>query len=165
MNDAVVRAATPADLPGVVALRLELLGSLNDDIGDREALREANLRWLAEHEGRTSFSMVADDGGVLVAAGTVVVYERPPYPGNLAGRDAYLLNMYTRPTHRGRGLARRVFRALVAAAEAAGAGLVSLHATTDGLPLYLSEGFAEREHETALEFRIGKGRANATRAE
>jgi GNAT superfamily N-acetyltransferase len=87
--------------------------------------------WLAEIDG-------------AVAAGVGVVL-RPllPRPGCLdGGRDAYVLNVYTEPAHRRRGLARALMQAVLQWCHAAGITRVALHASDEGRPLYESLGFA-----------------------
>ena len=50
-------------------------------------------------------SWVVEEEGEVVACATLALFVRPPYPGNLAGREGYLLNIYTRPAWRRRGMA------------------------------------------------------------
>ena len=96
-----IRTATAADLPALARLRLALLqetGAALDAAAQAEllALNEAFFR---EQLGSPQWQhWVAEDGGAIVAIGTLALFLRPPYPGNLAGRDAYLLNMYTAET-------------------------------------------------------------------
>ena len=54
---------------------------------------------------------------------------------------AYILNMYTEPEYRGRGIARRIMQAILNRCCVEGFGLVSLHASAQGRPLYESLGF------------------------
>ena len=66
---------------------------------------------------------------------------RPPYPGNLAGREAYLLNMYTRPAWRKRGMASALLDAMARHAREQRLGKLWLHASDEGRPLYERLGF------------------------
>ena len=69
------------------------------------------------------------------------MFVRPPYPGNLAGREAYLLNMYTLPDYRKQGIASALLDAMEAEAIARRFGKVWLHASEAGRPLYERIGF------------------------
>lgn len=106
------RQATLTDIPALVALRMALFIELGEALGGQEeAQHQASVDYFsrAMAEGRL-ISWVAEDeeaAGGLLAVGSLTLFERPPYPGNLAGREAYLLNMYTRPAWRKRGLASR----------------------------------------------------------
>ncbi len=53
----------------------------------------------------------------------------------------YVLNVYCRPDHRKRGLARRLMEAIVAACREEGMAVIELHASDDGRPLYERMGF------------------------
>ena len=56
-------------------------------------------------------------------------------------RRAYVLNMYTEPAHRRRGLAKRVLEAIVVWCREQGFKVVLLHASDAGRPLYRQFGF------------------------
>lgn len=86
--------------------------------------------WLVEVEGQP------------VACGTLAFFVRPPYPGNLSGREAYLLNMYTRPDWRKRGMASALLEAMASCACGLQLGKLWLHASEEGRPLYERLGFA-----------------------
>ena len=50
------------------------------------------------------FTSVAEEGGRLAGIASLDVFERLPYPGNLSGREGYVLNVYVEPASRRRGL-------------------------------------------------------------
>lgn len=78
----------------------------------------------------------------VVACATLALFVRPPYPGNLAGREGYLLNIYTRPAWRRRGMANALLVAMVAYAREQQLGKLWLHASSDGRAIYERFGFA-----------------------
>jgi GNAT superfamily N-acetyltransferase len=87
--------------------------------------------------------MVEADGQV-VAGGGVLVRQLLPRPGYAAGGDeAYVLNVYTEPAHRRRGLARTLMQAILDWCRAQRISRVSLHASDDGRPLYEGLGFLQ----------------------
>lgn len=139
-----IRTATAADLPALARLRLALLqetGAALDTAAHAEmlALNEAFFR---QHLGAPDWqSWVAEEGGAIVAIGTLALFLRPPYPGNPLGRDAYLLNMYTAPGHRGRGAASAIVQAALQQARQWGVRKVVLHATEAGRRRYVLVGF------------------------
>jgi GNAT superfamily N-acetyltransferase len=141
-----VRQATLADIPALVALRMALFVELGEALGGQEeALHQASVDYFsrAMAEGRL-ISWVAEDeeaAGGLLAVGSLTLFERPPYPGNLAGREACLLNMYTRPAWRKRGLASQLLDAMTAYADQRGFGKLWLHASDTGRPIYERAGF------------------------
>ena len=81
------------------------------DYFTRAAGDESAFSWLAEAAKKRGDPQI-------VAAGTLALFVRPPYPGNLAGVEGYLLNMYTLPEWRQQGLATVLLDAITAYAKA-----------------------------------------------
>ena len=57
-------------------------------------------------------------------------------------QEAYVLNVYTEPAHRRRGLSRRLMSEVIAWCRAHGITRITLHASKAGRPLYESMDFA-----------------------
>ena len=95
----------------------------------------------------------------VVAGGGVFVVQFPPHPIDPRPQRAWVVNMFTEPEHRRRGLARRLMQAIIEWCGAAGVRSLYLHASDDGRPLYESIGFKPtNEMRLALQERVG-GRA------
>jgi GNAT superfamily N-acetyltransferase len=73
----------------------------------------------------------------------------PGGPGGtpVVGEQARLLNVYTEPAWRRRGIAERLVREALAWAAARGVGAVTLRASADGRSLYERLGFVAATHE------------------
>jgi GNAT superfamily N-acetyltransferase len=95
------------------------------------SLRERNYRgWLVEL-----------DGAGVVAGGGLISLEFQPHPVNAGSRRSWIVNMFTEPEHRRRGLARWIVETIVAWCRDSGLPGVYLHASDDGRGLYASLGF------------------------
>lgn len=108
----------------------------------REALRRGTyLGWLAE-----------DSDGQIVGGGGIVVAAWPGYPGETRAERAWILNMYTEPGARRRGVAKRLLEAMIEWCRHEGYGAVSLHASAAGRPLYETIGF-QQTNEMSLKLK------------
>jgi GNAT superfamily N-acetyltransferase len=147
-----LRMATPDDAVLVARHRAAMwrdMGRLQPDQFD--AMVDATAPWIARlmAEGRYHGWLLAhaERPAVVVAGAGVVLREQLPFPvdGGRAirsGEQGLVINVYTEPAYRRRGLAERVMRALLAWSETRGLASVILHASDDGRPLYERLGFA-----------------------
>jgi len=87
----------------------------------------------------------------IVAGGGVIILEFQSHPMDPVPRRAWVVNMFTEPGHRRRGLARRLMQAMLAWCRAEGMRFVYLHTSDEGRPLYEGIGFeATNEMRIAL---------------
>jgi GNAT superfamily N-acetyltransferase len=146
----IVRIATPQDVPQLVELRMRLfaeVGGIQHPDAD-PALRAATAKYFEQAAFAPHMkSWVGLAEGATVACGTLAEFRRPPYPGNLSGTEAYLLNMYTLPPFRRQGLAGEILKQILLHAKAEGYGKLWLHASGNGRALYERHGFAPNPSE------------------
>lgn len=140
-----VRAATAADAAVVAHHRVAMFRDMGVlGAADGAALEVASRLYLARAlaDGEYRGWLVEADG-VGVAGGGLVLRLLLPRPGYLdGGTEAYVLNVYTEPAHRRRGLARRLMDAILVWCDAEEVSRVSLHASDEGRALYAALGFA-----------------------
>jgi GNAT superfamily N-acetyltransferase len=77
----------------------------------------------------------------IVAGAGLLLMDFPPHFLDASPVRGYLLNFYVEPEWRGRGLAYRLLRTAVEETRRRGIGVVSLHASVFGKPLYERNGF------------------------
>jgi GNAT superfamily N-acetyltransferase len=85
--------------------------------------------------------LMEEDGQVVAGAGLWLM-DFPPHWMDAEPVRGYLLNFYTEPSHRGRGIAGQMLEMTVEEARRRGIGVVSLHASKFGRPIYERNGFA-----------------------
>lgn len=85
--------------------------------------------------------LIETPDGVVVAGGGVIILEFQPHPLDPRPQRAWVVNMFTEPEHRRRGLARQLMQAIVAWCRSEGMRFLYLHASDGGRPLYESLGF------------------------
>ena len=109
--------ATEADIPTLVAMRMALfceVGELPHPAADPALMQTIERYFTNAFLSGSALSWLAEVDKQVVAAGTLAMFVRPPYPGNLAGREAYLLNMYTLPDYRKLGAASALLDVMAA---------------------------------------------------
>lgn len=144
-----IRKAELRDVEALVRMRVELLhvaaalGVPTDLSGEEwEEVRAATRDYFSKAlPAGEHFGVVAEAEGIVVGCGGIVFMERPPYQGNLQGREAYLMNMFTEPAWRGKGIGAAIVNELVRCAREAGAKRVSLDAEEKARRVYAKAGF------------------------
>ena len=137
------RKAGLDDIDALLKLRADFMACFDPlDEKGREAL--GNYRgFLLESMPDGSFMQwLAEADGEVAATGSISFYRLPPTGRRPNGRAAYIGNMFTYPAHRRQGLATRILRRLAEEAQAAGCGIITLHASDQGRPIYEAFGFA-----------------------
>jgi GNAT superfamily N-acetyltransferase len=140
-----IRRATVGDADELTHLRLEMQTELFAGDGRGAApdeIIEHNRRYFREHLPVGDFvAFVAEMDGAIVGTGGIVVYRAPPTQGNPTGIEGYVMNMYTVPSYRGRGIATRLLDHLVEHVRDLGGRRAWLRASDSGRPVYHRYGF------------------------
>lgn len=145
----VVRPATVTDAADLARLRALMFDAMGSDVGDDTApWRHATRRWFADRitEADGTFAaFVVDDPELGVVSNAVgLCHAVAPSPTNVLGVRGEVFNVSTDPRRRRLGLARACVVALLEWFDRdSEAGVVVLNATSDGVDLYTSLGFAE----------------------
>jgi len=87
---------------------------------------------------------------LVVGCGGISYFQVMPTYHNVTGKKAYIMNMYTRPEYRRKGIAFNMLDLLVADAKRRGISAISLEATEMGQPLYVKYGFVKMDTEMEL---------------
>lgn len=134
------RQARGDDLEVVLKARIELV-SLLGPIPDMPAFCESSRRYLLKHLGGHDLIVaLAIDNGLLAACAMAYIYDGPPSRSN-CDKNARLVNVFTRPQYRRRGLATQLIRLIEEELPRRGVKTLLLEYTDEGLPLYQRLGF------------------------
>jgi len=154
-DSSTLRPATLEDLDVLVELRVALFEAMGQRGPLLDAAVPAIRAYIEDHLPSGAFRVwVAERGGTVVAAIGLVIHSVPPSPHNPDGREAYIMNLFTRPEVRRRGIARRLMRHVLDVVQSEGTYKVRLYATPDGRPLYESLGFAVATGEPEMQFTL-----------
>jgi GNAT superfamily N-acetyltransferase len=149
-----LREATLSDIPEIARQRRRMCEDMNyTDDSALSTMATLTADYLKKAIPDGSFrSWLACDNGRVVAGGAVVISPWPSHAYDLDCRRATILNVYTEPEYRRRGIARQIMETIVAWCRQEGFARVSLHASEHGRPLYESLGF-EDSNEMRLNLR------------
>jgi len=154
----VYRRATIDDVPALVDYRIQFLNELFDhpENEDTAVVRKSLRKYFAQAIPSKDFiAWVAEYDGRIIATGGMVMWQKPAmYGGVESGRLGYLLNFYTVPEARRKGIGTRLLNELVEEAKAFGLKYLHLHSSKDGIHIYRRAGFVEPAMPE-LELRLG----------
>lgn len=130
-----------------VAFLTELLGQQEDAAVER-LVRELSAYFRKAVPAQQYVGIIARQNGKLAATGGMVFREQPGSFKNPTGKTAYILNMYTLPAFRRRGISTAIMEQLMDIARSKGYHSFELHATPDGEPVYQKLGFYKHSEPT-----------------
>lgn len=160
MNEITYYIATAADATTLADLRisfaLELTGTQPHDVV--EALRQQMNTYFAQAaQDGSCISVIAQSDGRPVGIGSVHVRRVPGNFKNPTGVWGYIMNMYTLPAYRRRGICSGILQKLVEEGRRQGIGAFELHATDEGRLVYEQHGFAVHNEPTLRLYTQAKG--------
>lgn len=104
-------------------------------------------------DGRYVGLLLEDQTGVLAGAG-IFFADFPPHWMDPQPLRAYILNVYTEPSVRGRGYAKQLMQAALEECRKCGISTAVLHASPQGRPVYEKLGFTATD-EMMLRLNLG----------
>jgi GNAT superfamily N-acetyltransferase len=139
-----IRAARTEDASAILHHRRSMFEDMREGSAvDLDRMASMTLPWLsAALADGTYRGWLAVDGEQVVGGGGVLLCSWPASPKDPFLRRAIILNVYTEPDYRGRGVARRIMETILKWLQAQGFASVSLHASDQGRHLYEQLGFA-----------------------
>lgn len=147
------KRATIDDIDILTETRIVVLRAANKlpDTADMSEVKEQSYLYYqnALRDG-SHVAYLVFDGSRFVGAGGVSFFQVMPTYHNPSGNKAYIMNMYTDPAYRRRGVAYQTLDLLVRAAQEKGITFISLEATDMGRPLYEKYGFIKMNDEMEL---------------
>ena len=147
------RKATPEDIDLLVRTRIEVLRAANGLTGTTdmsEVEKQSHEYYEKALADETHTAYLVFDHGRFIGTGGISYYRVMPTYHNPTGRKAYIMNMYTRPEYRRKGIVFHTLDLLVQDAREKGINSVSLEATAAGRPLYERYGFSGMKDEMEL---------------
>jgi GNAT superfamily N-acetyltransferase len=137
--------ATPDDAPLITAQRHQMFA--DNELATEAAYNVMDIAfepWVRERlaDGRYVGLFFQEDVTILAACG-IFFGDFPPHFLDPNPIRAYLLNFYTAPEARGRGLATQLLQHAVDECKKANVRVITLHASKFGKPIYEKFGFTQ----------------------
>ena len=151
-NEATYRPAAIGDLNQLVTLRCAFLREAVPEEPVDDPIADAIRGYFEKSLADGSFSaFIAEATGRIIATSGMVIHHHPPTRRNPTGKIAYIMNMYTLPEFRRRGIATELLKRLAESARAAHCRRVCLHALVGTRDFYGRCGFEPVKSEMRLE--------------
>ncbi len=144
------RKANKADIQELVGIRLAYLSEDFEGMTKEQmdALCEQLPCYYEEHLEKDFIAYIAMEKESIVASVFLVILEKPANPTFLTGKIGNILNVYTKPEYRMRGLAGKLMDMAMKDAKGLNLSYLDLMATKAGYPLYIKKGFSDFESKS-----------------
>ncbi len=147
------KRATIEDIDMLTKTRIRVLraaNSLSDDIDMNEVEKQSYDYYERALCDDTHIAYLVFNEKRFVASGGVSFFQVMPTYHNVSGKKAYIMNIYTEPAYRRRGIAYKILDLLVSDVRSKEITSISLEATEAGRPLYEKYGFVKMDDEMEL---------------
>jgi GNAT superfamily N-acetyltransferase len=146
MQDIIYRKPGKDEINLIIDIRLAFLYELQ---GNQPSEKESSLRRsLADYfrkslQDNSFICWIAEVDSKPVGMGGMVIQEIPGHYDLINGNVGYILNMYTLPGHRKKGICSNIMTRLIDDGRKLGLNKIYLHASKDGIELYRKKGFGD----------------------
>ncbi len=149
-----IRLATPDEAPILAEMRRRMFLDMGKP--DNENIRkvvQAFVPWISEaiRNGRYIGWIASAPNGDIVANTGMLLIEWPPNTRDLNPLRGYIMNVWTHPDHRRRGLARSLMETVLAEARLRQIKVTALHASDQGRVLYEQLGYRQSREMIRVE--------------
>jgi GNAT superfamily N-acetyltransferase len=137
-TDIMIREAAPSESAIILHHRRSMFSDMGEGtVEELDQMVEVAGPWLAQalSDGSYRHWLALDRSGRVAGGGGVLLCPWPPSPKYRCTQRAVILNVYTEPEFRKRGIARRIMQTCLAWVKQQGFRAVNLHASADGRPL------------------------------
>ena len=113
------RKATHNDVELLIRLRLDFLTEDRGDLGKdtTEAIISQLRDYFARQMNKSFVALLAEDNGQAVSAVFMAVAGKPANPSFITGKTATILNVYTYPEYRRKGIATQLLTMMIEEAK------------------------------------------------
>ena len=137
--------ATVNDTESLIRLRIDFLSEDEGELSETvlSLISDQLPAYFRRHLNKDLFVFVCRDADTIAGCCFLSVSEKPANPRFINGKTGTVLNVYTKPEYRRKGVARKLMQMLLAESADLKLDYVELKASDAGYPLYRSLGFED----------------------
>lgn len=135
-----------------IDMRITLFRELGEvsETEDITQLRLSTAQYFLDNAEQNLLCWAIEVDNKIVSIASLNLFTRIPYRDNLSGREGYILNIYTLPNYRKRGLAGKLVKIIIDYAKENEIKRLWLNSSEQGKSLYINHGFEEVENVMEL---------------
>lgn len=139
------RKAEPADIPAIIALRMEYLTETHPEMDEKmyNQIKSQIPGYFQEHLNRDIVVYLAENDGVSAGCVFFVLINKPASPLFITGKTGTLMNVLVLPEYRKQGIGKTLVNMAINDGKKWDLSYIELRSTKCGYPLYKSTGFIE----------------------
>ena len=139
------RKAKPSDIPALIELRLGYMHETHADLPQStfDEIARQSGGYFQEHLNRDCVVYLAEEDGRTAGCVFFLLINKPASPLFITGKTGTLMNVYTLPEFRRRGIAEKLVSMAIEDGKAWDLSYIELRATECGYPLYKKLDFVE----------------------
>lgn len=148
-----LRKANLNDIDKLIEFRVEFLEEIQDFPLNMEIeifRKSLKAFFLDKMKSNKFVTWLAEIDNEIIATSGLSFLQKPPHFINMTGKFAYIMNMYTKPKWRRKGIGLALLEKLIKEIKIKGIKSVVLHATPFGRPLYEKYGFRENDGDKEM---------------
>lgn len=147
----VIRKAGINDIEELIKIRIAYLKEDYGNISSEqiEQLKKQLPEYYINHSDRDMITYIAEENSEIISSVFLIVIEKPANPTFMSGKIGNILNVYTKPEYRKKGIAGQLLKSAVNEAREMNLSYLELKSTKAGFNLYKELGF-EEEHSSYI---------------
>ncbi len=142
----IIRRVEEVDIPAMTSARLNYLTEMQGQRTEaylQELQQNLQTFFMQTMQEGSFFALLAEHEGSAVSYGGMVLKKIPGDLNQSSYLEGDILNMYTLPEFRRKGISSQILKQLMEEAKTMGVSKVALHCSKDGEPLYRKFGFED----------------------
>lgn len=143
----IYRKTDENDIPQLIEMRMAYI---NSDMGELTTAQESAIRgqlpdYFKRNLNKNLLAFVCrnEETEEIVSTVLMLITEKPANPHFLTGKMGTMLNVYTKPLYRRKGIGSKLVQMAISEGKERNLSFIDLHATAEGYYLYKANGFIE----------------------